>query len=311
MRITASTFPNSLIDQLQRLAIRQNTLQQQAVTGQKLTTPDDDPVAMRRVMDMQVDGRSVDQYLRNISRNQELAMASFAPLKALKSVVDRASEIATLADELKSPEELRAYAAEVNELIQQAVQLMNSQNRGDYIFGGTRADAPPFVMTRDGNGQVTDVTYSGNTTLAENEIASGVTLTAQSLGANSSGTGPRGVVTDSRVGADLFNHLISLRDHLLAGDAEAIATTDRAHLAKDEDNLIFHLGTNGAIQSRLETVKGIMTSRRESTEALISKEADADLAETLVRLSEVQTAYQAALQSGGSILNRSLLDYLR
>jgi len=31
----------------------------------------------------------------------------------------------------------------------------------------------------------------------------------------------------------------------------------------------------------------------------------------MVKLSQTQTAYQAALQSGGSILNLSLLDYIR
>ena len=33
---------------------------------------------------------------------------------------------------------------------------------------------------------------------------------------------PRGLITDSRFGADFFNHLISLQDHLLAGDSAAI-----------------------------------------------------------------------------------------
>ena len=44
---------------------------------------------------------------------------------------------------------------------------------------------------------------------------------------------------------------------------------------------------------------------------LVLTKADADLANTLVRLNQTQTAYQAALQSGGKILSTSLLDYLR
>jgi flagellar hook-associated protein 3 FlgL len=71
------------------------------------------------------------------------------------------------------------------------------------------------------------------------------------------------------------------------------------------------MGTNGALQARLETSTAVLTQRGQMLEALVSKEADADLAETLVRLTEVQTAYQAALQSGGSILNKSLMDYIR
>ena len=147
--------------------------------------------------------------------------------------------------------------------------------------------------------------------MAESEITNGVTLTAQNVGENNSGTGPRGLITDNRVGADFFNHLISLQNNLLAGNVAAIEATDRANLSQDEDNFLFHLGTNGAIQSRLETTNSIADQRTDTIESLVSKEADADLAETLLRLNQTQTAYQAALQSAGKILGSSLLDYLR
>jgi flagellar hook-associated protein 3 FlgL len=310
MRVTANTFPNSLIDQLNRLATRQYRLQNQAATGQKLSRPEDDPTAMRRVMDMQAEAAHVSQYQRNIQRHQETSTASFAAFKALKKISDRASEIATLADGLKSPDQLQILADEINELIRQGVQVANTQNRGDYLFAGTRTDLQPFSITQDPNGLVTAVTYQGNTDTSASEIAQNVTLDSQTLGANTSGSGSRGLITDSRSGADLFNHLISLRDNLRANHLNGIAT-NRTQLAQDEDNLIFHLGTSGAIQARLEATLSIAKNRSQSLETLVSRESDADLSQTLVRLSEVQTAYQAALQSGGTILNKSLLDFLR
>jgi len=97
----------------------------------------------------------------------------------------------------------------------------------------------------------------------------------------------------------------------MAGNVAAIESTDRPNLGRDEDNLLFHLGTNGAIQSRLEATNALATQRTDTLETLVSKEADADLAQTLVRLNQTQTAYQAALQSAGKILGSSLLDYLR
>jgi flagellar hook-associated protein 3 FlgL len=311
MRVTANTFPTSLVDQLNQLAVRQNRLQNQAATGQKLKLPEDDPVAMRRVLDMQGESTALNQYLRNVERHQELANASYDSIKSLKKILDRAGEIATLADGLKSPQELQTYATEVNELIRQGVQLANSQNRGDSLFAGTRTDQPPFVATTDANGLVTAVTYQGNTSLAQSEVADGVTLSAQSLGANTTASGPRGLITDSRVGADFFNHLIALRDNLVSGNTTAIASTNHTQLAADEDNVLFHIGTNGAVQSRLETTAAIAKTRLASLNTLVSRETDADLAQTLVQLNQTQTAYQAALQSGGTILNRSLLDYLK
>jgi flagellar hook-associated protein 3 FlgL len=46
-------------------------------------------------------------------------------------------------------------------------------------------------------------------------------------------------------------------------------------------------------------------------EALISKDADVDVAQTMVELTRQQTAYQAAMQAGANLLRMSLLDYLR
>jgi len=311
MRVTANTFPDSLVAQLSTLNQRQNKLQQQAATGQLIRLPEDDPAAMRRVLDLQAEAKSVTQYQRNIGRHQELAVASFSAMKDLKTVSDRAREIAIAADGLKSQDQLNIYAKEITELIKQAAQTANARNRGDYLFAGTLANQQPFALTTDASGNVTSAAYQGNTTLAESEIASGVTLTAQTVGENTSGSGPRGLIADSRVGADFFNHLISLQNHLLAGDVTAIANTDRPDLGNDEDNFLYHLGTNGAIQARLEATDNSANQRSDTLEALVSSETDADLATTIVRLTQTQTAYQAALQSAGRVLSTSLLDYLR
>ena len=311
MRVTSNTFPSSLLDQLGSLTQRQNKLQTQAATGQLVSLPEDDPVAVRRTLDMQGEGKAVAQYQRNIDRHKELATASFDVMKGLKKISDRSREISISADGLKSPEELKIYAKEITESIQQAVQELNTPNRGDYLFGGTLSNQPPYVVTTDANGNVTSVTYQGNTTLAESEIASGMTVTTQAVGENNSGTGPRGLITDNRSGADLLNHMISLQNNLLSGNTAAIESTDRGNLRADEDNLLYHLGSNGAIQARLEATAVIGSQRGQTLEALVSKEVDADLAQTIVRLNQTQTAYQAALQSAGRIMSSSLLDYLR
>ena len=311
MRVTANTFPNSLLQQLNSLTARQNRLQTQAATGQLVQLPEDDPVAMRRILDLQGEGKALGQFQRNLARHQEVANDSYQALRALKKISDRAREIATRADNLQSRESLAVYGQEVTQLIRHAAQIANARNRGDSLFSGTRTDAAAYALADDANGFVTSVTYQGNTSLAESEIAEGVEFTTQAVGENTSGAGPRGLITDNRAGADFFNHLIALQNHLAAGDAGAIASTDRAALAQDEDNLLYHIGNNAALQSRLEATKAIATQRAATLEGLISKDADADLSLTLVRLTQTQTAYQAALQSGGRILNSSLLDYLR
>jgi flagellar hook-associated protein 3 FlgL len=311
MRVTANTFPNSLVDELGKLATRQNRLQNQAASGQRIQLPEDDPAAVRQVLDLQAEARSLGQYQKNISQMHDLADASYGQIKAIKTICDRAREIATLADGTKSPEELSSYTIEVTQLIGQAVQFANGKSNGDFLFAGTKSDQPPFVATSDANGLVTGVTYQGNSSTAQNEIGAGVTLSGQTIGANAAGVGPRGLITDSRAGADFFNHLIALQNNLSARNVGAVAATDQPALARDEENFLFHFSTVGVIMERLDTTASLASKQAQSIEVNVSKEVDADLAQTLVRLNQTQTAYQAALQSGARILSQSLLDFLR
>lgn len=311
MRVTSNTFSSRLLTQLSDLATRQNRLQAQAATGQRVQLPEDDPAAMRRVLQLQSEAASLNQYASNIATLKEATTASYSVMRSLKTVNDKAGEIAIAADGLSSREELSAYASEVNQLIEKALDDANSKHRSDYLFAGTRVDKPPFEAVRDANGKITVVNYVGNSDAITAEINPGVMSEAQPVGANTSGSGLRGLITDSRSGADYFGHLISLRDHLEAGDTGAIATTDVADIKKDEENILYHYGHIGAIQSRLDAAASLNKDQAFSVDQTVSGLVDADLAQTLVRLTEVQNAYTAALQSGGTILRTSLLDYLR
>lgn len=311
MRVTSNTFSNNLLEHLNRLGVRQSRLQNQAATGQKVQSPGDDPGAMQRVMDWQAEARSVAQYQRNIGAAQETATAGYSAVTALKKISDRAGEIAILADGMRTPEELATYASEVTQLIKQAVQIGNTRQNGSYLFSGTLSDQPAFALATDAAGAVTSVTYQGNASVAEIEIAQGVLISAQVPGANAGGAGQRGLFADSNSGADLFNHLISLQNNLAAGNVSAIATTDRPALAADEDNILFHASRYGVVQSTLEATSETMTERDLNLGSQVSAAANADLAETMVQFSATQTAYQAALQSSARILNLSLMDFLR
>jgi len=158
--------------------------------------------------------------------------------------------------------------------------------------------------------QLSKVTYTGNASVRNVEIAEGVTARMDILGANTSNdSGPRGLLLDKRAGIDVFGHLIALRDALHAGDQTAI-TTAAEGLAKDETGYIQSFAEIGADQGRLESAGRQNDSMAVSLNQMISQESDVDLAQTLVELNQLQAAYSAALQSAGKILRLSLLDYI-
>jgi flagellar hook-associated protein 3 FlgL len=311
MRVTASSFPNVIRAQLERLSTQQARLQTQAGTGQRFQLASEDPRAMRKVLDLQTEIKAITQYEKNIGTLKDTLTASFAAINDLKKVSDRGGEIATRADNLRTPEELQALATEVDQLIERAVQLANTRHQGNYIFGGTKNAAAPFEAKRNAQNQISSVAYNGSETVASSEIAENITISVTVPGANTSGSGARGLLQDTSVGADLLGHLISLRRNLLSNNTAAIRTSDLPNLLKDEDNILYQFGSAGAEQTRLETASSMANTRKTSLVSLVSKESDADLAKTLVALSEIQNAYVAALKTGGTILSQSILDYIR
>ena len=311
MRVTATTFPSVLSQQLTRLSTQQARLQTQAGTGQRFRQASEDPRAMRKVLDLQTEIKSLGQYQNNVGTLKDSLDASYAAVSGLKKVSDRATEIATSAGGLRTPAEMQTYATEVDQLLERALQLANSRHQSSFLFGGTKNTVPPYEVTRGANGRITGVAYVGTGNAVENDIAEGISISINVPGSNSGVTGPRGLFKDGTSGADFFQHLIDLRTSLDAADAGAVRDTNFPNLLKDENNILFHIGNIGAVQSRLDIAGELANRRSASLEGLVSKESDADLAETLVSLSEIQNAYTAALKSGGTILSQSLLDFIR
>ena len=308
MRVTANSFPIDLRQQLASLMEKQSTLQMRATTGQRIENASDDPRAMHKVMGLQDEQRKLYQYQKNVLNVRENVDIAYSAIDSMKKTFDRASEIATLADSAKSPETIRVYAHEVNQMLESAVQLANTKHRNIYLFAGTRSLTQPFTVTRDTEDRITAVTYNGNEKTINIDVAENSTVPA-----SFTGQGANGVLKNNK-GADIMKHLMDLRDLLTtatSADVEKIKTEVRQGLQNDEDNFIDHFSIIGATQSRLDTSEAIAKKRAFSLEPLISKEADVDLAETLVRLNEIQNAYTAALQTGGTLLSTSLLDYLR
>jgi flagellar hook-associated protein 3 FlgL len=311
MRVTSNNFSENLVTHLHRLSRRQIDLQNQIASGQRVQNAADDPLAAQQVLQLRDHASANNQYQKNIQIHQEFADVTHGLMRNLQKVLDRAQEIAITVDDIDSPEDLRSYATEIDQLLKHAVQISNAQHRGDFLLAGTRTNTAPFSVTTNTSGSITSVQFAGSTSTAESEIAPGVLVTSRVPGANSGGAGERGLLADSRAGADIFGHLIALRDQLLAGDVTAIQTTTRDQLRADEENLLFHMADNGELQARLESSLNSAKDEKLALESEISNRADADLPETIVRLNQQQTTYQAALQSASSMMDLSLLTFLR
>ncbi len=318
MRVTTNSFNNDLRHNITKLAERQLRLQQQVSTGHRIDSASDDPNAMRRVLDLRNEQGLLRQYQDNITILRENTNMVYSTVQGFKKLSDRASEIAVVADGTKGSSALNAYAKEVDQLIEEAFRMANSKHRNVYIFSGTKGTTEAYTATRNADNQITSVTFAGNTSSAKIDIASHSTVEA-----NYSAEGANGVLKTNVAGTDFIQNLIDLRTELSDAASATSTPADKAtalsnikdsvlsNLDLSELNFIDHFSSIGAKLSRLETSETITNQQIAAVEPLISNEIDVDLADTLVRLNEIQNAYTAALQSGSSLLRTSLLDFLK
>jgi len=263
---------------------------------------------MAQVLSLQSDSAANASYQNNITQLQSTATTSATAMNSLQTLVSQVSDIATEASNgTTSSAQLSDYATQVQSLIQQAVQLGNTQDEnGNYIFSGTASDTKPFATTTT-NGKITAVTCAlvDGTELAQSEIAPNTKVSAQVLA-----SGTDGLFTNTTTGADLFNDMLSLQSNLESGDTSAINSTDTPALQTDEDNIVDQISANGVTQSALSAASSLATAQSTNLTTQISGDTSADMAKTLTELSQTQTAYEAALESGQMVMSVSLLNFL-
>jgi flagellar hook-associated protein 3 FlgL len=300
MRIPNLTLSDAIVSRLSKLNKRQAELNEQIGTGQRITRASEDPQAAARIMRLRSEKAASQQYVKNVDLAQGVSQATYAAMDAMRAISDRAGELASSAGgDTVSAEERAAYAAEVNEMIKAAIQTANLKYQGSYLFNGTNTESAtdPFTLVgpADAPTSVTRVVGDDGLSVQINDNLAVSPYLKEADNAN----------------LNVFiNRLIALRDGMKNNSTSAIATA-RQNLLSSEDDLIGILATNASLQTRFDSVRTQTMARFTDLEGLISKDADVDVAHTMVELTRQQTAYQAAMQAGAQVLSMSLLDYLR
>jgi flagellar hook-associated protein 3 FlgL len=297
MRIASSTVSSSIIQQIDQLSTQQATLQNEVSTGQSISEPEDNPAGVNTALTLESELSKIKQYGSNASQALTVAQASYTGLTSIKSISDRAGELATLGTGTLGASAMQSYGAETNQLIQQAVEAANTTYNGSYIYGGTASSTPPFTVATDSSGNITGVTYAGNSSQAAIPLSGTTSVAPTTDGTTNAGF------------ASFINSLVSLRDALNSGDSTAVAATQTG-LTDGENTIVSAIATNGGIQTRIQAAQSNQTSETTNLQTDLSTDVDANLPTTITQLDQAQTAYQATLQTAVSTMQLSLLNYI-
>lgn len=148
MRVSSQQLFLQNIANISDLNAQTQRAQQQIASGKKQLSAADDPVAAVRILQLENQLSSSDQFQRNIDLAENRLQTIESSLASIESVILRIQELMTRANNgAFSNEDRRAIALEMEERLAELVTLANTRDRdGDYVFGGFKTSEPPFVQ---------------------------------------------------------------------------------------------------------------------------------------------------------------------
>lgn len=153
-------------------------LQEQATTGSRINRPSDDPSASASILNLQSENTVLENYLNTLAEAISTLNVSSSVLQQMTSALNQAKTSITQVTSGTYDDTSRQRTAEaIDNTLEQLVQLANTKNNGQYLFGGSDTNSAPFVVSRS-DGKITSVTYQGSSEDLNINVAPGVTSSA-------------------------------------------------------------------------------------------------------------------------------------
>lgn len=121
-------------------------IQTQLASGKKLLRPSDDPVGATQVIRLTEEIDKINQYKRNNDLVTNALEIQETSLRSINDVVNRARVLTVQSGNgILSSADKQALGAEIEQLRNQVIDLMNTQNAsGEYIFSGYQSASQAF-----------------------------------------------------------------------------------------------------------------------------------------------------------------------
>jgi flagellar hook-associated protein 3 FlgL len=181
---TLSNIYNNISFALYLHSDAMSRLQEQASTGAWINRPSDDPSASYRILGLNSEGRSLENYLDNLSQVvSSLELSSSTIGHIMSALVETKTRLTQIVGGIYSEEGRQRLAEGINETLEQVVLLANTKHVDQYVFGGGKTSSAPYVAER-ADGEITRVVYQGSVEGRDVEVAGGIRVDAFNVGDN-------------------------------------------------------------------------------------------------------------------------------
>jgi flagellar hook-associated protein 3 FlgL len=305
-RITHGMMSRNVLADLNAVSTRLSKTQQKIASNKEISRPSDDPFEASRAMALRQSLAATRQQQRNAEDATGWQDATEQALGQVTDLVHRARELIVRgATDSSDAQDRVSIATELEQIIESVKQNANATYRGSYLFAGSKTDTVPYqqgaVDAYAGDEAGLDPLVPG----VLREIGPGVTMPINTVA--------REFLGDGQTAGDgkLLDTLRTAVDALRADDSATLRDSGLADLDKNLDTLLEVRARNGARTNRLDSALSRLSEVEESTVKQLSQTEDADIAKTLIDFNSQQAAYQSALRAGASLVQVSLLDFLR
>jgi flagellar hook-associated protein 3 FlgL len=298
---TVSAATSRFLADLSNLNDRMLTAQRQISSGLRMQDVSDDPDHVSALLTLKANIAHNDQLKVNLSHIQTEVNAAEGAVNTATTLMDRARQIATQANNGITQISTRTQLADqVKDLITQVFGITNTTVEGRYVFSGDKDSLPPYQSV-----DLTQVNglgaYQGGNATREMEHPNGskfsVSLTASQIFDQG---GPSTSVLQSLTA--LYNDLVNNNVTNLATDGTNINTAS--------DYLDGQQALYGQIQNQVSDAIDYQSKVDTQYQAQLSTLQDADAVSAITNLQQESIAQQAALQAHAAMPTKSLFSFL-
>ncbi|QKV65717.1 flagellar hook-associated protein 3 [Pseudomonas sp. 43A] len=179
MRISTAQYYGTQASDYQRNFNKAVATASEASSLQRITNASDDPIGAGRLLQLGQQAAMLDQYKTNVDSTTNSLNVQESTLDSITTALARAKELALAANTgTRTDKDRQAYAAELSQIQQQVLGLMNSKDaNGNYMFSGSKTDTAPYSQNADGT-----YTYNGDQTTINLGIGDGMTVGTNTTG---------------------------------------------------------------------------------------------------------------------------------
>ncbi|MFA6540345.1 MAG: flagellin [Bacteroidota bacterium] len=295
MRITEGTFASGFLSTVNRSRERIVKLQTQLASGKLIQKPSDDPQAADTILRLKESKNLRIQFQSNALEGEGMTDSTSSTLGQFGDLLMNLKEIVVKATGSGNNEDLTTYGGMVDQLLSEAVDVANTKFNGKFVLGGTQTQSQPYTLAADRS--AVSKNPAGIDGVIQYQVGESSFIQANIGG------------EQALNGTDIFDLIVRVRDSMNNGTFTSVSVLD------DVDKAVSHVLNSssqaGSLANHFSAVQSNLEEQESQLDQYLSLTQDTDIAEATMNLKHEETMLDAALTTGGSIIPKSLLDFLR